>query len=141
MEREKMSFRNRGVASPMSSSQQSIYSPLIKRDFNDEKACQIRKNSNILEQCMFIFFSILVSYRKKSSTKEHSNYQTVELTSYASNVMLKILQARLQQYLNQELQNMQVGFRKGKGTRNQIANIHWIIEKAKESRKILLLLH
>ena len=55
--------------------------------------------------------------------------------------MLKILQARLQQYLNQELQNMQVGFRKGKGTRNQIANIHWIIEKAKESRKILLLLH
>ena len=84
---------------------------------------------------MFIFFSILVSYRKKSSTKEHSNYQTVELTSYASNVMLKILQARLQQYLNWEFSDVQPGFRKGRRTRDQIANICWIIEKAREFQK------
>ena len=84
--------------------------------------------------CVY-FFSVLVSYSKKGSTKERSNYQTIELTSYATNVMLKILQARLQQYLNQELPDVQAGFRKGRGTRDQIANIHWILEKAREFRK------
>ena len=60
------------------------------------------------------------------------NYHTVALISHASKVMLKILQARLQQYVNCELPDVQAGFRKGRGTRDQIANIHWIIEKAKE---------
>ena len=65
-------------------------------------------------------------------TKKCSNYSTIALISYASKVMLKMLQARLQQYLNQELPDVQSGFRKGRGTRDQIANIHWIIEKARE---------
>ena len=63
---------------------------------------------------------------------ECSNYHTVALISHASKVMLKILQARLQQYMNQELPDVQAGFRKGRITRDQIFNIHWIIEKATE---------
>ena len=63
--------------------------------------------------------------------KECSNYLTIALISHASKVMLKILQARLQQYVNHELPDVQAGFRKGRGTRDQIANIHWIIEKAR----------
>ena len=59
------------------------------------------------------------------------NYHTIALISHASKVMLKILQARLQQYMNHELPDVQDGFRKGRGTRDQIANIHWIIEKRK----------
>ena len=66
---------------------------------------------------------------KKGNAKECSNYQTIALISRASKVMLKILQARLQQYMNLELPDVQVGFRQGRGTRDQIANIHWIIEK------------
>ena len=64
-----------------------------------------------------------------------SNYRTIALISHASKVMLKILQARLQQYVNRELSDVQAGFRKGRGTRDQIANIRWIIEKAKEFQK------
>ena len=64
-----------------------------------------------------------------------SNYRTIALISHASKVMLKILQSRLQQYVNRELPNVQVGFRKGRGNRDQIANIHWIIEKAWEFQK------
>ena len=75
---------------------------------------------------------------KKGNAKECSNYCTVALISHPSKVMLKILQARLQQYMNCELPDVQAGFRKGRGTGDQIANICWIIEKA---RKILLLLH
>ena len=67
--------------------------------------------------------------------KEWSNYCTIALISYASKVMLKILQARLQQYVNRELSDVQAGFRKGRGTRDQIANIHWIIKKAREFQK------
>ena len=67
-----------------------------------------------------------------SSTKEHSNYCTIVLISHASKVTLKILQARLQQYVNQELPHAQAGFRKGRGKRNQVANIHWIMGKARE---------
>ena len=67
--------------------------------------------------------------------KEYSNYHTIVLISHDSKVMLKILQARLQQYVNQELLDIQAGFRKGRGTRDQIANIHWIIEKAREFQK------
>ena len=64
-----------------------------------------------------------------------SNYLTIALISHASKVMLKIIQARLQQYMNRELPDVQVGLRKGRGTRDQIANIHWITEKAKEFQK------
>ena len=67
--------------------------------------------------------------------KECSNYHTIALISHASKVMLKILQARLQQYVNCELPDVQAGFRKGRRTRDQIANIHWIIEKLKELQK------
>ena len=69
---------------------------------------------------------------KKCNAKECSNYHTIALISHASKVMLKIFQARLQQYVNHELPDVQAGFRKGRGTRDQIANICWIMEKARE---------
>ena len=72
---------------------------------------------------------------KEGNAKECSDYHTIALISHASKVMLKILQARLQQYVNRELPEFQVGFRKGRGTRNQIANICWSIEKAREFQK------
>ena len=72
-----------------------------------------------------------------SNPKECSNYCTTALISYASKVMFKILQARLQQYLNHELPDFQAGFRKGRGTRDQIANICWIMEKARELQKYI----
>ena len=72
---------------------------------------------------------------KKGNAKECSNCRTVALISHASKVMLKILQARLQQYVNHELPDVQAGFRKGRGTRDQIANIRWIIKKAREFQK------
>ena len=71
----------------------------------------------------------------KGNAKECSNYHTIALISHASQVMLKILQARLQQYVNRELQDVQAGFRKSRETRDQIANIRWIIEKAREFQK------
>ena len=74
---------------------------------------------------------------KKGNAKECSNYHTVALISHASKVMLKILHVRLQQYMNHEFPDVQSGFRKGRGTRGQIANIHWIIEKAREFQKII----
>ena len=72
---------------------------------------------------------------KERQCKECSNYHTVALLSHAGKVMLKILQASLQQYMNHELPDVQDGFRKGRGTRDQIANIHWIIKKQESSRK------
>ena len=72
---------------------------------------------------------------KKGNAKECSNYHTIALSSHASKVMLKILQARLQQYVNRELADVQAGFRKGRGTRDQIANICWIIKKAREFQR------
>ena len=72
---------------------------------------------------------------KEGNVKERSNYRTTALISHASKVMLKILQARLQEYMNRELQDVQAGFRKGRGTRDQIANICWIIKKVKEFQK------
>ena len=72
---------------------------------------------------------------KNGNAKECSNYCTIVLISHASKVMLKILQARLQQYMNWKLSDIQAGFRKGRGTRDQIANIHWIIEKARGFQK------
>ena len=78
---------------------------------------------------------ILTLILKKGSTKEYSNHQTIALISHASKVMFKILHARLQYYLNWELPDTQAGFRKGRGTRHQIANIHWVIQKAREFEK------
>ena len=72
---------------------------------------------------------------KKGNAKECSNYRTISLISHASKVLLKILQARLQRYVNCELPDVQAGFRKGRGTRDQIANICWIMEKAREFQK------
>uniref|UniRef100_A0A4W2FFU3 RNA-directed DNA polymerase n=1 Tax=Bos indicus x Bos taurus TaxID=30522 RepID=A0A4W2FFU3_BOBOX len=79
--------------------------------------------------------SIFIPIPKKGNAKECSNYHTIALISHASKVMLKILQARLQQYVNRELPDVQAGFRKGRGTRDQIANIRWIMEKAREFQK------
>ena len=75
------------------------------------------------------------SIPKKGNAKECSNYCTIALISHTSKVMLKILQARLQQYVNRELPDVQAGFRKGRGSRDQIANIRWIIEKARKFQK------
>ena len=79
--------------------------------------------------------SVFIPILKKGNAQECSNYRTITLISHASKVMLKILQARLQQYVNHELPDVQDGFRKGKGTRDQIANICWIIEKVREFQK------
>ena len=86
--------------------------------------------------------SVFLPIPTKGNAKECSNYRTMALISHASKVMLKILQARLQQYMNREHPDVQAGFRKGRGTRDQIANICWIIEKTREfQKKHLLLLH
>ena len=79
--------------------------------------------------------SVLIPIPKKGNAKECSNYCTIALISHDSKVMLKILQARLPQYVNRELPDVQAGFRKGRGTRDQIANICWIIKKAREFQK------
>ena len=79
--------------------------------------------------------SVFIPIPKKGNAKECSNYRTIALISHASKVMLEILQARLQQCVNCELPDVQAGFRKGRGTRVQIANIHWIIEKTREFQK------
>ena len=78
---------------------------------------------------------VFIPIPKKGNAKECSNYRTIALISHASKVILKILQARLQQYVNRELPDVQAGFRKGRGTRDQIVNIRWIIEKAREFQK------
>ena len=79
--------------------------------------------------------SIFIPIPKKGNVKECSNYPTIALISHASKVLLKILQARLQQYVNRELPDVQAGFRKGRGTRDQNTNIRWIIKKARELQK------
>ena len=79
--------------------------------------------------------SVFIPVPKKGNAKECSNYHTIALNSHASKVMLSILQARLQQYVNHELPDIQAGFRKSRGTRDEIANIHWIIKKQESSRK------
>ena len=87
-------------------------------------------------------WSILTPIPNKGSTKDCANHQTIALTPHASKVMLKILHARLQHYENQELPDVQSVFRKGRGTKDQIANIHWIIEKARAfQKKYLSLFH
>ena len=79
--------------------------------------------------------SVFIPVPKKGNSKECSNYQTIALISHTSKVMVKILQARLQQYVNHELPDVQAGFRKGRGTKDQIANIRWIMEEAREFQK------
>ena len=79
--------------------------------------------------------SFFIQIPKKGNAKKCLNYCIIVLISHASKVMLKILQARLQEYVNHELTDVQAGFRNGRGTRDQISNIHWIIEKARESQK------
>ena len=79
--------------------------------------------------------SVFIPIPKKGNAKECSNYRTIALISHASKVMLKIFQARLQQYMNRDLPDVQAGFRKSRGTKDQIANICWIIKKAKEGSK------
>ena len=93
--------------------------PKKKGNAKEERQCQRRK----------------AMPKKKGNAKECSNYHTIALISHASKVMLKILQAKLQQYVNCELPDVQAGFRKSRGTRDQIANIRWIIEKAREFQK------
>ena len=83
--------------------------------------------------------SVFIPIPKKGNAKECSNYHIIALISHASKVMLKILQARLQQYVNCELPDVQAGFRKGRGTRDQIVNILWIMEKAREFQKNIYL--
>ena len=86
--------------------------------------------------------TVFIPNPKEGNAKECSNYQTTAFFSHASKLMLKILQTRLQQYSNQELPHVQAGFRKGRGTRDRIANIHCIIEKARDfQKKHLLMLH
>ena len=91
--------------------------------------------------CTWDFFlliwkrSVFIPIPKKGNAKQCSIYCTIALISHARKVILKILQARLQQYVNHELPDVQAGFRKGRGTRDQIANIHWIIKKAREFQK------
>ena len=80
---------------------------------------------------------VFISVPKKGNAKECSDYHTIALISCASKVMLKILQARLQQYMNCEVPDVQAGFRKGRVTRDQIVNIHWIMEKAREFQKTI----
>ena len=84
--------------------------------------------------------SVFIPIPKKGNVKECSNYHTIALISHASKVLLKILQARLQQYVNRELPDVQARFRNGRGTRDQIANIRWIMEKARVPEKHLFLL-
>ena len=83
----------------------------------------------------FLYNTLEISIPKKGNAKQCSNFHTIALISHASKVMLKILQARLQQYMNHELPDVQAGFRKSRGTRNQTANIDCIIEKAREFQK------
>ena len=79
--------------------------------------------------------SVFIPIPKKGNAKECSNYCIIALISHTSKVVLKILQARLQQYVNREIPDVQAGFRKGRGTRDQLANIRWIMEKAREFQK------
>ena len=81
--------------------------------------------------------SVFIPIPKKANDKECLDYPTIALISHASKVMLKILQARLQQYMYRELPDVKAGFRKGRGTRDQIANIHWIIKKARKFQKYI----
>ena len=91
--------------------------------------------ANLENSAVATGLSVFVPVPKKGNAKKCSNYCTIALISHASKLMLKILHARAQQYVNHELPDVQAGFRKGRGTRDQFANIRWIIEKAREFQK------
>ena len=98
----------------------------------------ITEEGFLISPCYFLELwkrSVFIPIPKKGNAKECSNYHTIVLISHTSKVMLKILQARLQQYMNHELPGVQAGFRKGRGARDQIANIHWIIKKVRECQE------
>ena len=109
----------------------SVFSPLKHGNKNHNKLIRTGLVSDSQDQKRSVFIPIT----KKGKAKECSDYCTIALISHASKIMLKILQARLQQYVNWELPDVQTGFRIGRGTRDQIANICWIIEKATEFQK------
>ena len=106
---------------------QSVESQIVRCNLPTEKQATTIRSTDIIDHCSKNFNFTLISLI--------SNYRTIALISHASKVMLKILQARLQQYMNRELPDVQAGFRKGRGTRDQIANIRWIMEKAREFQK------
>ena len=93
------------------------------------------KFGKVSSRLVYWQMSVFIPIPKKGNAKECSNYRTIALILHTSKIMLKILQSRIQQYVNRELPNVQTGFRKGRGTRNQIANIHWITEKTREFQK------
>ena len=111
---------------------EELRSLLMNVKEESEKVVLKLNSGHRIGKCQFSFQS-----QRKAMTKECSNYHTIALISHASKVMLKILQAKLQQYVIHELPDVQAGFRKGRGTRDQIANICWIIEKAREFQKII----
>jgi len=86
-----------------------------------------------------VSFAIIFYHSEEGNAKKCSNYRTIALISHASKVILKILQARLQQYMNRELPDVQARFREGRGTKDQIANMHWIIKKAREFQENIYL--
>ena len=108
---------------------QSVESQIVRCNLPTEKQATTIRSTDIIDHCSKNFNFTLISLI--------SNYRTIALISHASKVMLKILQARLQQYVNCELPDVQVGFRKGRGTRDQISNICWIMEKAREFQKYI----
>ena len=93
------------------------------------------KTFKVLHSICQQIWSVFITIPEKDSVKEYSNYQIIVHISHAGNVMLKILQARLQQYTNREFPDIQTGFRKGRGTRDQIANIYWNTKKVREFQK------
>ena len=93
------------------------------------------ENSSVASSSGYRKRSVFIPIPKNGNAKECSKYSTIALISHASKMMLKILLARLQQYVNSELPDVQAGFRKGSGTRDQIVNIRWIFEKARELQK------
>ena len=114
----------------------------MQKSSTNTKCSQVSYQSLPVSEGFFLLFfqamckfSVFIPIPKKGNPKECSNYHTITLISHASKVMLKILQPRLQQYVNHELPDVQASFRKGRGTRDQIANIRWIIEKAREFQK------
>ena len=116
--------------------------PTLQQATVDPRLCRRLLDTRASLSQSFVKRSVFIPIAKKGNAKECSNYCTIALISHTSKVMLKILQARLQQYMNCELPDVQAGFRKGRGTRDQIANICWIIEKAKwVPEKQLLLLY
>ena len=124
-----------GISFIFSSAVASLLFPAICKTSSDNRFAFLFLQDS-LDRCLLDWKrSVFIPIPKKGNAKECSNYRTIACISHASKVMLKILKARFQQYMNREFQDVQAGFRKGKGTRNQMANIHGITEKAREFQK------